>query len=167
MAFCTRAAVPGSTFSELLMVRETVAVETFALLATSRMFMQVREKNPRSVLYFSKRWLTGETRRCNVHAYMPAIRGLIALRKPRKGLRVAVGENFRESIPNQKWSTHPAGRNRRPSWRKSWLSYFAIAPTAATIPAPSRMVRIWLAFTCVNRSSLPVVGHFTSTRSII
>lgn len=87
MAFCTRAAVPGSTFSELLMVRETVAVETFALLATSRMFMQVREKNPRSLLYFSKRGLTGETRRCNVHAYMPAIRGLIALRKLRKGLR--------------------------------------------------------------------------------
>lgn len=74
MAFCTRAAVPGSTFSELLMVRETVAVETFALLATSRMFMQAREKNPRRALYFSKRLLTRETMKCNVHAYMPAIR---------------------------------------------------------------------------------------------
>src|ERR1700722_2242733 len=85
MAFCTRAAVPGSTFSELLMVRETVAVETFALLATSRMFMQIREKNPRRALYSSKRLLTRENMKCNVHAYISAIRCPIALRKLTNG----------------------------------------------------------------------------------
>ena len=70
-------------------------------------------------------------------------------------------EDFQAGIPNQKWSIRLAGKQRL-SWRESWSSYFAVDPTAETIPLPSRMVSIWLAFTCVNRSTLPVVGHFTS-----
>ncbi len=42
--------------------------------------------------------------------------------------------------------------------------YFA---GADTIPLPSRIVIIWLAFTCVNRSSFPVVGHLTSMKSTV
>jgi hypothetical protein len=36
---------------------------------------------------------------------------------------------------------------------------------AEVIPLPSRMIRIWFAFTSVKRSIFPVVGHFTSTAS--
>src|SRR4029077_18378360 len=53
MALRTRAAVAGRTFSESLIVRETVAVETFALLATSLMFMQVHEEGSGGELHSS------------------------------------------------------------------------------------------------------------------
>ena len=42
MAFRTRSAVRALTLSEPLMVRETVAVETFACFATSLMFIGVQ-----------------------------------------------------------------------------------------------------------------------------
>ncbi len=60
MALRTRAAVPGFTFAESLMVRETVAVETFALLATSLIFMRVHErvheKEPKQELILANRY---------------------------------------------------------------------------------------------------------------
>jgi len=43
LALRTRAAVAGFTFAELLMVRETVAVETLARFATSLMFIWAYE----------------------------------------------------------------------------------------------------------------------------
>src|SRR5580704_15827634 len=46
IALRTFAAVAGFTFSESLIVRETVAVETLALFATSFMFMRTCGKRP-------------------------------------------------------------------------------------------------------------------------
>src|SRR5262249_31626356 len=51
---------------------------------------------------------------------------------------------------------------------KQQSSHFAVTAwvdAGATIPPSSRMVRIWLAFTCVKRSIFCVVGHFTSITS--
>ena len=45
--------------------------------------------------------------------------------------------------------------------------YFTGALRDATIPAPSRMVRIWFALICSNRSIFCVVGHFTSIASTV
>src|SRR6478609_7420924 len=57
MAWRTRAAVPGLTFSESLMVRETVAVETFARFATSLMFMHGHEGRLGRRVHFSNDWV--------------------------------------------------------------------------------------------------------------
>src|SRR5882672_508504 len=68
MARRTRAAVSGFTFSESLMVRETVAVETFALLATSLMFMQVHEEVSREEIHSSNDCQTKEFAGHDVYA---------------------------------------------------------------------------------------------------
>src|SRR5712691_3755177 len=68
MARRTRAAVSGFTFSESLMVRETVAVETFALLATSLMFMQVHEEVSREGIHSSNDCQTKEFAGHDVYA---------------------------------------------------------------------------------------------------
>src|SRR5215831_17654784 len=44
MALRTRAAVPGLTLAELLIVRETVAVETLARFATSLIFIRIHKE---------------------------------------------------------------------------------------------------------------------------
>jgi hypothetical protein len=53
MARRTRSAVSGVTLSEPLIVRETVAVETLASLATSLMFMSYPRVQKKKARYFA------------------------------------------------------------------------------------------------------------------
>ena len=68
--------------------------------------------------------------------------------------RIFLGESSR---------CHPGA----PGGEKISTSYFADGLELETIPLPSRILSIWLAFTCVNRSTFCVVGHFTSIRSTV